>query len=69
MPYSRRIKALEESYNLVESQIKIVESSESPDRAKLIKLHEAKNKYLSELKVMRRAQYEAHQEVDFGDDR
>ena len=59
MPYSNRIKTLEESYNLVEAQIKLMEKSENPDKDKLSKLWEAKNKYLKELRDLRRAQYEA----------
>ena len=47
MPYSNRIKTLEESYNLVEAQIKLMEKSENPDKDKLNKLWEAKNKYLN----------------------
>ena len=68
MPYSNRIKTLEESYNLVEAQIKLMEKSENPDKDKLNKLWEAKNKYLKELRDLRRAQYEATQIVDFGDE-
>jgi len=69
MPYSNRIKTLEESYNQVEVQIGVISNSENPDQEKLSKLNEAKIKYLNELRVMRRAQYESHQEVDLGDDR
>lgn len=69
MPYSRRIKTLEESYRLVNEQIDIVQHTANPDPAKLQNLIDARNKYLVELREMRRAQYEANQEVDFGDDR
>lgn len=69
MPYSNRIKTLEESYRLVESQLEVIEKSENPDVDKLTKLREAKNKYLSELRTMRRAQYEENQTVHYDDDR
>lgn len=69
MPYSTRIKTLEESYNQVEIQISKIEKSENPDQEKLRSLIEAKTKYLNELRIMRRAQYEASQTVDFEDDR
>lgn len=69
MPYSNRIRTLEESYSQVEIQINTIEKSENPDKEKLSKLNEAKAKYLNELRIMRRAQYEANQIVDFGDDR
>lgn len=69
MPYSNRIKTLEESYKLVETQINVIEKSENPDKDKLAKLYEAKNKYLSDLRDLRKAQYEYYQELDFGDDR
>ena len=67
MPYRNRIRTLEESYNIVESQIKALEQSENPDKDKLNKLWESKNKYLKELREMRRAQYEESQIVDFDD--
>jgi hypothetical protein len=69
MHYSNRIKTLEESYNQVEIQISIIEKSENPNQEKLSRLHETKTKYLNELRIMRRAQYESQQEVDLGDDR
>ena len=68
MPYSNRIRTLEESYNLVESQINALEKSENPDKDKIAKLREAREKYLFQLRDMRRAQYEESQHVDFGDD-
>ena len=69
MTYSNRIKTLEESYSIVEAQIKALEQTENPDKDKINKLWETKNKYLKELREMRRAQYESYQEVDLGDDR
>ena len=68
MSYSNRIKVLEQSYDLVDSQIKILEKSENPDKDRLSKLYETKNKYFKELSEMRRAEYESQQEVDFGDE-
>lgn len=69
MPYSNRIKTLEESYRLVESQIASMEKLENVDTKKLDYLQQCKNKYLLQLRDLRKAQYEATQEVDFGDDR
>ena len=68
MTYSNRIKTLEESYRLVESQIENLEQSDNPDVDKLTKLRDIRNKYLSELRIMRRAQYEDSQSVNFDDD-
>ena len=69
MPYSRQIKSLEDSLNLVESQIYAVENLENPDQERLSKLREAKNSYLLKLRDLYRAQYEHNQEIDYGDDR
>jgi hypothetical protein len=70
MPYTNRIKTLEESHRMVENQLFQLEKSGSTDSAKIQKLREAKDKYLSELRVMRRAQWDYdHNTVDFGDDR
>ena len=70
MPYTNRIKTLEESHRLVENQLFQLEKSGSTDSHKIQKLREAKDKYLSELRVMRRAQWDHdHNTVDFGDDR
>jgi len=70
MPYTNRIKTLEESHRLVENQLFQLEKSGSTDSDKIQKLREAKDKYLSELRVMRRAQWDHdHNTLDFGDDR
>ena len=70
MPYTSRIKTLEESYRMVDNQLFQLEKSGSNDSAKIQKLREVKEKYLSELRVMRRAQWDHdHNTVDFGDDR
>lgn len=68
MPYSNRIRTLEESLRLVETQINVVQNSDSVDQNKLNNLQQAKNKYLTELRELRRAQYESTQIVDFGDE-
>lgn len=70
MPYTSRIKTLEESYRMVDNQLFQLEKSNSTDSVKIQKLREAKQKYLDELRVMRRAQWDHdHNTVDFGDDR
>lgn len=70
MPYTNRIKTLEESYRLVDNQLFQLEKSGSTDSDKIQKLREAKQKYLSELQHMRRAQWDHdHERVDFEDDR
>jgi hypothetical protein len=70
MPYTQRINTLEESHRLVDNQLFQLEKSGSTDSDKIKKLREAKEKYLSELRVMRRAQWDHdHNTVDFGDDR
>ena len=70
MPYTSRIKTLEESHRLVDNQLFQLEKSGSTDSAKIQKLREAKQKYLDELRLMRRAQWDHdHNTVDFGDDR
>lgn len=70
MPYQQRIKTLEESHRIVDNQLFQLEKSGSNDSAKIQKLREAKQKYLDELRLMRRAQWDHdHNTVDFGDDR
>ena len=70
MPYTQRIRTLEESHRLVENQLFQLEKSGSTDSAKIQKLRETKEKYLTELRAMRRAQWDHdHERVDFGDDR
>ena len=70
MPYQQRIKTLEESHRLVDNQLFQLEKSGSKDTDKIQKLREAKQKYLDELRLMRRAQWDHdHNTVDFGDDR
>lgn len=61
---------LEESHRLMETQIEQIEKSDNPDSTKLVALREQRDKYLTELKVMRRAQWENdHETIDYEDDR
>lgn len=70
MPYTNRIKTLEESHRLVDNQLFQLEKEGSTDSVKIEKLREAKQKYLDELRHMRRVQWDYdHESVDFGDDR
>jgi len=70
MPYEQRIKILEESHRLVDNQLFQLEKSGSKDSAKIKSLQETKEKYLSELRVLRRAQWDHdHETVNFDDDR
>lgn len=69
MPYSSKIKTLENSYNLVNVQIETLIKSENKDEIKLQKLYETKNDYLTQLRELRRLQYEASQIVEIDNDR
>ena len=70
MPYTQRIKTLEESHRLAENQLFQLEKADSKDSDKIKSLREAKQKYLNELQHLRRAQWDHdHESVDFGDDR
>lgn len=69
MSYSSKIRTLEESHRLVTVQIEIIQQSESPDQEKLKSLVEARDKYLNELRIYRRAQYEESQTLSYDDDR
>lgn len=70
MPYTNRIKTLEESYSIVERQIEQLNKSDNPDTSKILSLTETKNKYLTELKTMRKAQWDHdHETIDYEDDR
>ena len=70
MPYKNRIKTLEDSYRLVENQLFQLEKSGTNDVEKIKQLREIKQKYLSDLQHMRRAQWDHdHERVDFDDDR
>jgi hypothetical protein len=70
MPYTTRIRTLEESYRLLDDQIFQLEKTGSADTDKIKKLQDAKSKYLNELRIMRRAQWDHdHERVDLDDDR
>jgi hypothetical protein len=69
MPYTNRIKTLEESIRLLDNQIFQLEKEGSKDD-KLIQLKETKEKYTKEVRVMIRAQWDHdHETVDLEDDR
>lgn len=69
MPYSSKIRTLEESHRLVVAQIELLEQSDNPNQAKLKSLNEAKGKYLDELRTWRKVQYEESQSINYDDDR
>jgi len=70
MPYTNRIKTLEESIRLLDNQIFQLEKEGSSDEKKLIQLKETKEKYTKEVRVMIRAQWDHdHETVDLEDDR
>lgn len=70
MPYTTRIRTLEESYRLLDDQIFQLEKTGSADTDQIKKLQDAKSKYLNELRIMRRAQWDHdHERVDLDDDR
>ncbi len=70
MPYTQRIKILEESYRLVDDQLFHLEKTGTADPAKIKSLQEAKQKYLNDLRIFRKAQWDHdHETVNFDDDR
>jgi hypothetical protein len=70
MPYTNRIKVLEESRRMVEDQIFRLEKEGNADPNKLANLRTASVKYNTELKQMIRAQWDHdHETVDLDDDR
>jgi len=70
MPYTNRIKTLEESIRLLDNQIFQLEKEGSEDEKKLIQLKETKEKYTKEVRVMIRAQWDHdHETVNLDDDR
>lgn len=61
---------LEESHRLIENQLFQLEKTTNPDLEKIKSLKEQKDKYLIELRTLRRLQYDYdHNTVDFDDDR
>lgn len=70
MPYKNRIKTLEESVRLLDNQIFQLQKAGSADNSKVKTLIETKDKYMSELRTMIRAQWDNdHNTVDLDDDR
>jgi hypothetical protein len=70
MPYKNRIKTLEESVRLLDNQIFQLQKTGNADTSKIKTLIETKDKYMSELRVMIRAQWDHdHETVNFDDDR
>jgi hypothetical protein len=69
MTYAQRIKILEESYRVLDNKLFQLEKTGEADTEELKKLQEQKNKYLNELRELRRRQYDDSQRVDFDDDR
>jgi hypothetical protein len=70
MPYKNRIKTLEESVRLLDNQIFQLQKAGSADNSKVKTLIETKDKYMSELRIMIRAQWDNdHNTVDLDDDR
>jgi prefoldin subunit 5 len=69
MPYTNRIKTLEESIRLLDDQIFHLEKSGIKDD-KLTQLKETKEKYTREVRTMIRAQWDNdHNTVNLDDDR
>ena len=69
MPYTNRIKTLEESVRLLDDQIFNLEKNGSTDTKRLTELKETKDKYNKELRLMIRAQWDNdHNSVDLSDD-
>jgi hypothetical protein len=70
MPYSQRIKTLEESHRLVDNQLFQLEKSGSTDTVTIKKLQDTKEKYLNELRQLRRFQWDHdHETMHYDDDR
>jgi len=69
MPYTSRIKTLEESIRLLDDQIFQLEKNGSNDNKKISDLKETKDKYNRELRTMIRAQWDDDNEtVDLSND-
>jgi len=70
MPYTNRIKTLEESIRLLGDQIFQLEKSSSNDTETISKLQEKKDLYTKEMRTMNKVQWEYdHDMVELGDDR
>ncbi len=70
MPYSVRIRTLEESSRLIEHQISNIEKDEVPDRDKIDVLKNKKTELINEIRRLRRLQWEEeHERIRLDDDR
>ena len=70
MPYTNKIKTLEDSYRILDNKIFALEKNGSKDIEELKTLQEAKSKCLDELRQLRRLQWDHdHERVNFDDDR
>ena len=70
MPYTNRIKTLEESIRLLGDQIFQLEKSSSNDTETISKLQEKKDLYTKEMRTMNKVQWEYdHDTVELGDNR
>lgn len=67
--YEQRIRTLENLYKSVEGEIDTLQQRPNVDQDKLKTLTETKTRYLSELRELRRKQYDYDQYVKFEDDR
>jgi hypothetical protein len=67
--YEQRIRTLENLYKSVENEIDTLQQRPNTDQDKLKTLTETKTRYLSELRELRRKQYDYDQYVKFEDDR
>lgn len=67
--YENRIRTLENIYKNIENDIDTLQKNPTHDSDKLKSLIESKNKYLSELRELRKRQYEHNQFVNFDDER
>lgn len=70
MPYTNKIKTLEDSYRILDNKIFALEKNGSKDIEELKNLQETKSKCLDELRQLRRLQWDHdHERVNFDDDR
>ena len=67
--YEQKIKSLELSFRNIENSIHQLHQTPGNNDGRLKQLNEDKNKIVSELRELRRKQYEQQQYVEFDDDR
>ena len=65
MPYSLRLKHLEESYNRLTEMIDSLEKGDMPDSIKLKQLYEKQIMLRQELRKLNKAQLDS---IDYGDE-